>query len=217
MELNFPHEHFKNTTTYGTVFTGNWQKDWYNQGCKKDPHNWVGRKEKWSTQDPCPWERTQRKWESTWWRQTLGTELWEPQIGCSCPGILHSGSKPPWLVGWWLGLTVRWWDTWTLLMRRVHAGLTQRQDRESSAPAAASFPVTASVCTPTQDKPTLWPHSYHVMVWPWIWQPQPERRFSHRIQRWSSPSVADTSWQPGQTPFALTLPTLGQGERKRHT
>lgn len=38
MELNFPHEHIKNTTTYGTVFTGNWQKDWYNQGCKKNPH-----------------------------------------------------------------------------------------------------------------------------------------------------------------------------------
>ena len=82
----------------------------YNQGCKKDPLNQVGREQKPSGQDLFPWEGTQR--EMTWGggerRSVLGSEWFEPHIGTPSPGVQHREDEPPWLVGGSVGLTGLW-------------------------------------------------------------------------------------------------------------
>ena len=38
MELTSAPEHIKDTSTYGTILTGNWQNSYTKQDCKKDTH-----------------------------------------------------------------------------------------------------------------------------------------------------------------------------------
>ena len=48
----------------------------------------IGRKEKWSGQDLCPWEETQKRSRIMWaQRSSLGSEQFKPCIGCLSPEV----------------------------------------------------------------------------------------------------------------------------------
>ena len=159
MELASSHKHIKSTSTCGTILTeneletGTWTpvqprlKKW-------SAHNWVGREEKWSDQDLCPWEETQRKRERVTQADTCLAEWavqatdWMRQLRVQC-----GGDKPRCLVGELLRRAVR--STDSTLEEHVLAGSPLRQGRERYDLVAARFPGTAWRPTPTQAEQML--------------------------------------------------------------
>ena len=68
----------------------NWKlKDFCTIKAVRFRYNWVGREEKKSSWDLCPWEGTQRKRRIREQRPTLESEQREPQIGCPSAEALH--------------------------------------------------------------------------------------------------------------------------------
>ena len=74
---------------------GDWQKDSYTTKATGKIHMYQGREEKWSGQDLCPWEGTQKRRGITWaQRSSLGSEQFEPHIGYPSPGVTPGGWVP---------------------------------------------------------------------------------------------------------------------------
>ena len=84
------HEHIKNTSTRGTILTGNWQKDSYTTKAERKIHIGSSRKgrEVIKSRPVTQGGDSEEKWDHT-----------GRHIGRPSPGVQHREDKSSWLVG----------------------------------------------------------------------------------------------------------------------
>ena len=103
MELTSPHEHIKNNLHVEQFsLKTNWklaERLLYNHGCKKKQytHQQVGKEEKSSGQDLCPWEQTQGKGDYTGGHTSWGVSGLSHRLGVPVLGSYAEEINP---VGW---------------------------------------------------------------------------------------------------------------------
>ena len=178
MRLTFPHTNIKNASIFGKILSKNHLEPGRRTRAQPSLYerytcNWVGREEKWSGQDLCPWEGTQRKRENA--KMETQLEDWPvratdcvPQsrgpmhrrqatlAGWKTKGTNRRASGKPGLCSWGACACV---CTLACPLSRAERGLLWW---------LLSFPQLPR-CFPAQAKKTLQPHSLHIIVQHWIW------------------------------------------------